>query len=215
MTPQQIMEAARRRYNAIGDTFWSDDEIYQSIYDGELQASIDAPGIMERIYTTTTTAGTQEYAFPTNVLAVKRVTYNGQKLKKITMREDDSITGLNQDTTDQGTPTYYYEFDESIFLRPIPDDALTLKIWAYQEPDTVNATATLELPSVFHMSLVDYVLYQMAFKDSNHNAADRLEKKWEKAIMRMKAWVAKRKRTDSFAAVQDEESSIGSWLGHV
>lgn len=214
MTPTQLVERARNKYNSIGDSFWADQEILDLFTDACTEVAQEALCI-ERTYTTTTVAGTQEYDFPTNTIAIKRVTYNGQKLKKISFREDDSVTGLNQATTTQGTPTYYYIWNNVIALRPLPDAANTLKIFTYNEPSALAITSTLEVPAVFHMRLVDYVLAEMAAKDSNPQAAKYYIDRWEKAKIDIKKWIAKRKRTDSFAVVQDEDQLIESYMGFV
>jgi len=214
MTPTQIEEAARRRYNAVNDTFWSQDEIFQLIFDACQQMARECK-IIERSYSTTTVSSQQEYDFPTDTISIKRVTWNGIKLKPITMREDDGVTGLNMTTTATGTPQYYWIWNYTISLRPIPNDAQTLKIWSYNQPSTLTSTSTIEIPSEFHMELVNYVVQSMAEKDSNFKAAQYYALKWQKALMDAKRWVAKRKRSDSFPTVQDEEQLVESYLGTV
>jgi len=214
MTPSQIEEAARRRYNSVSDNFWSSDEILELLYDACLELAMET-NCIERLYTTTTVAGTQSYAFPTNVVSIKRVTYDDKKLKPINMREDDAITGLNQGTTAQSSPEYYWFYDYTLYLRNIPDAAETLKLWAYVEPSAITSTSTLEVPTEFHMKLVNYIVAEMAAKDSNFEAASYYTKKWEKAKLDVMKALKMRKRADSFGNVQDEESSVGSYLGLV
>lgn len=214
MTPSAIEEAARRRYNSVGDSFWSSEEILELLYDACLELAQETLCI-ERTYSTNTVAGTQEYAFPTNTIAIKRVTYNGQKLKFIDMREDDAVTGLDMSTTSQGTPQYYFVWNETISLRPIPNEAATLKIWTFNEPSSLTTTSTLEIPSLFHMKLVSYILTEMAAKDSNAVAARFYAEKWEKAKLDVKRWMQKRKRRDSFAVVKDDEQLVEAYLGFV
>lgn len=214
MTPVQIAEAARRRYNATSDTFWSDDELYQLIYDAQLQIAREC-FLIERTYTSPTVSGTQEYDFPTNAMAIKRATWNGIKLKPITMREDDAVTGLNQSTTATGTPQYYWTWNYTISLRPIPGSAQTLKLWTYNLPSAVSSTSTLETPAEFHMELVNYVVQCMAEKDSNFKASAFYAQKWAKAMSDLKKWAKQRKRTDGFATVQDENQLVESYLGTI
>jgi hypothetical protein len=212
MTPSQIEEAARRRYNSVSDSFWSSDEIFELIYDACLELALETKCI-ERLFSTTTVASQQDYSFPSNVLAIKRVTYDGKKLKPINMREDDAITGLNQSIASEGSPTFYYQWDYTISLRPLPSDALTLKIWAYVLPSAITSTSTLEIPEEFHMKLVNYIVAEMAAKDSNSDMAVYYSKRWDRAKLDILRWVAVRKRTDAFAVVQDEENSAGTYLG--
>lgn len=214
MTPTQIIQRSRERYNSIGDSFYSDDEVLGLAYDACLMIATECK-LIESTYTTTTVAGTQGYAYPTNVIDLKRVTYNGQKLKPITMRDDDMITILNQETSDTGTPQYYFIWSNTLYLRPVPASALALKLYTHNQPSEISTSSTLEIPSQFHMDIVTYCVSQMAAKDTNMTAAEYFDTKFEKAMLRMKRWAAKRKRGDSFASVQDEERTIGSYLGPV
>jgi len=214
MTPTQIINAARNKYNAIGDSFYSDQELLDLLYEGCLDLTKKVPDIIEAIYSTTSVASQQEYDFPTNTIKIKRITYAGRKLKPITMREDDSITGLNQASTSEGTPQYYFVWNNTISLRPIPSTSSdTIKIYSLNEPAALTISSTLEIPTQFHMDLVNFILTGMCAKDSNANMLVYYEKKWSEAVNEAKKWVKKTKRGDSFAAVQDEDSMFEGYLG--
>jgi hypothetical protein len=206
MTPTQILTAAKNRYNAIGDNFWSDDELLGLLYDACLDLTRES-FLIERTYSTSTVASQQEYAYPTDTIAIKRITYDGKKLIPITLREDDQITGLDQDTTSTGDPTYYFIWNETISLRPIPSTVGTLKIYSYNEPAELLISSTLEIPTQFHMDTVNYIVSEMAAKDKSFNHAKWYLDKWEKTKLRAKAFARKQKRGDAMAHVQDEESN--------
>lgn len=212
MTPTEIETWARQRYNAVNDTFWSQAEILNYMTGACMRAARRC-GLIERTYTTTTVSGTQEYDFPTNAIAIKRVTYNGAKLTPINMREDDAVTGLNMATTSTGTPEYYYIWNYTIALRPIPNAAHTLKIWSLNTPSALSITSTLEIPSQFHEDIIHYINREMALKDSNFNAAKAYGDLWEQSLVEMDKWAKKRKRSDGFATVQDEEKLIEGYYG--
>lgn len=215
MTVTQVLDAIRRKYNAVGDTFFSDAEIYGYMYAGSLQMAREAL-VIENTLTTPSVDGQQNYAYPSQCISIKRITYDGVKLKQITFREDDAITLMDADTTEEGTPRYYYLWDSEIFLRPIPDtSALTIKIYTYSEPQAVSATSTLEIPSQFHYDLVDYCVGEMAMKDSNFNTAEYHRRLWEKHVLDAKRWSQKRKRGDAMLVVQDEETLNESILGSI
>jgi hypothetical protein len=214
MTPSEIITAARNAYNAVGDNFWSDDELLDCIYAAELDLSQRALHI-ERVFTTTTTASTQEYDFPTNVISIKRVTYDGGKLSPISFGEDDALTTNNANTSDSGESQYYMQWNETIILRPIPDAAKELKVYAYVEPQQPSLTSTLEVPSLWHYVIVYYLVYQMAMKDQNVQVADRYERRYEEGIRRAKRWWSKRKRGDRYAVVKNEDAYAVTLLGTV
>lgn len=213
MTPEDIELAARRRYNAVNDTFWSQQEIFDLIYAACLEVADDAYCI-ERTYSTSTVAGTQEYDFPTSANAIKRVTWDGKKLTRIDMIEDDLITGLNQDTTDQGDPEYYWIWNNTISLRPVPSSVGTLKIWTYNTPSEITtATQDVEIPDVHHSRLLNFVLSSMAAKDSNYTAAQYYLALWEKDKIKIRQSMRRAKRGDKFTSVKSEELIAETQIG--
>lgn len=214
MTPTELVTAIRNRYNAVGDTFWSDSEILDLVWGACTEMAREAQ-VIERVYTTTTVAGTQQYAFPTNTIAIKRVTYNGQKLQPISFREDDQLTGLNQSLTTQSTPQYYFVFNEVLYLRPLPDSAVTLEIYSFNAPQEITTTSTLEIPTQYHIDCIDYALSVMHAKEKNFEGAQYYRGEWEKKLARIKNWQRQRLRSDANAAVVNIDTMNESFLGTV
>lgn len=216
MTTSDLVTAIRRQYNSIGDNFFSDEEILNLIYQACLDMNAECDGkLIERVYETSTVASQQEYTYPTNTMAIKRLTYNGKKLSPITFREDDAITGLDQSITSTGTPQYYAIFNDTLYLRPIPSEVGTLKIFSFNEPQSLTISSTLEVPTQFHMNLREYCLAEMAAKDSNNSIVTYYLTAWEKSKVRARKWCMKRKRADAFAQVQDDDNLIENYLGVV
>lgn len=213
MTPTQIETAARRKYNAVSDTFFAQAEILDLIYFAEVELCRAGFLIEGRSTSTSTVIGTRSYAFPSNYISIKRVLYNGMKLKPIDMREDDMITALDEGATDQGTPQYYTIWNETLYLRPIPDAVQTLTIYGYKEPAIPTILDTLEIPSEFHLAIVDYVVSEIAAKDSNFTAASYYRNLWDGHVEKAKRWRQVRYRQDSFKYVKDEEELQASYLG--
>lgn len=212
MTPTQILTAARNKYNAVGDSFYSDDELLHLIYEGSVILATEAKCI-ERVFSTSTVASQQEYTYPTSLIEIKRITYNGEKLKPVNFREDDSLTLGNAATTSTGTPQYYSIWNETIYLRPIPSAVGTLKIFGCVEPQIPGINSTLEVPSMLHIHLVNYVVSEMCDKDENDRFAQKYMEKFLAGVTSAKRWSQKKKRGDAFAVVQDEESLSETILG--
>jgi hypothetical protein len=214
MTSVEVETAARQQYNAVGDTNWSQSEIMSLIYAACLDMARKS-FIIEDVFSSSTVASQQEYSYPTNVISIKRVTYAGAKLEKISFKEDDYLTGQNQATTATGTPTHYAEFNNTIYLRPTPSAVGTLKVFAFVEPQAVTTTSTLEIPTLFHMDLVDFVLSRMYAKDKDFNSAQYFQGLWADHIMEAKKYVKRRYKGDAFAAVQDEEQLGQVGVGYI
>lgn len=216
MTPQQVEEAARRRYNAVNDTYWVQDEIFKIIYEGEQILATEALAIEAKDTSITTVSGTRIYDIPSLVIAIKRIEYNGYKLQPIDFREDDFLTLNNSSTADTGTPQFYTIWNSQIYLRPIPDAAHTLTLYCNKEATLLTtASTTLSTPTFCHSGLIDYTVAQMGAKDQKFEVMDRYDAKWERQVIRIKQWIAKRKRTDGYAVVKDEESMAVTLLGAI
>lgn len=201
MTPTQILTSARNKYNAVGDSFWSDDELLGILYDACVEMTDDAD-MIERTYSTSTVASQQEYSYPLDTTKIKRITFNGRKLYPIDFRIDDDITGYNQSTSSTGTPAYYFIWNDTISLRPIPSDVGTLKIYAYNEPAELTITSVLEIPTQFHKDLIYFIVSEMTAKDKQFDHAQYYLNKWEKAKLRAKAFMRKKRRGDGPAYVK-------------
>lgn len=201
MTPTELADAARRAYNASNnDPFFSNQQMFEWIYDAEMQLCKQA-WVAERVFTATTVAGTQEYQMPTNMFAMKRVQYDGQNLERVTFREDDSYTGGLQTSTEQGTPFAFVLFAEVMYLRPIPDSAKTLKIWGYVHPAAVpTASSTLTTPDDWHIRIKEYLLSQMSAKNKNYDGARWYQDRWD-LILQQAVIDARRKQRGSRNAV--------------
>lgn len=209
MTPGELATYARQQYNSVNDEFFSDEELYKHIW--AAQETLSKESLIENTYNTTTVAGQQEYTYPTNAVAIRRITYDGKRLQRVDFREDDQQTGFDADTTSTGVPTTYVIFDRVIRLRPIPSDALTLQIFSYDRPQEVSSTSTLDVPEEFHLGMVDFLLWRMASKDQNFQSAAYYKAQWDDTLARARQWARKRKLGDSFNVVRDEEAEYSPW----
>ena len=70
MTPSQIETAARRKYNAVGDSLWSTEEIFGLIDAAQLDSCSEGM-LIEKIFTSSTVADQEEYDEPDNVVQIK------------------------------------------------------------------------------------------------------------------------------------------------
>jgi len=204
MTPTELASAARRAYNANdGDTFFSDIQIYEWIYDAEMALAMEA-FVIKTIFTTSTVVGTREYSYPTNAIKVRKVTYDGENIEEITFREDDLLTGADQDSTSTGTPVGFVDFDQVLYLRPIPDAVKTLKIYCYTQPSGVpTASSVLETPDEYHPKIKLYLLAQMSVKDKNYEGARYYQQQWENELVRAGRFEAKKRRGSKARMVQN------------
>lgn len=204
-TLSQLIEDCRQRYNAVGDKFFADSEIFDLIYEAQMEVALETQAI-EKIFTATTVVGQREYDYPTNALRIFRITYDGERLNQISFLEDDSVTGEDENTSNTSTPRYYSIFADRIFLRPVPDEAKTLKIYAHVTPSQLTSdTDALDVNERYVIFVKDYVLSQMYAKDKNNSMVQYHESRWQRALDRIKRADRKRKIGDVYGVVHNDE----------
>jgi len=202
MTPLELEEAARNRYNAIGDNFYSTDMIMDLIYQSQMELALES-FVIERKYTTTSTSGTREYAFPAQAFAIRRVEYDGDKIYPVSL-ESDPKTSTAEIT---GRSAGYAIWNEELILYPTPDtSSLEIAVYSYNRPQAVTTSSVLEVPEEYHLQMIDFILSVMYGKDQNMQMAQYHRDLWEKSIQRIKRQHAKKKHGDQFAVVKDMEN---------
>jgi hypothetical protein len=213
MTPTELVTAARNKYNAVGDSLWSDSELYGLFYEACQELAVESELIQCKDTSITTVASTKAYDYPDHVISIKRVEYDGTKLYRIDDRDADQLNNYGSASGVTGTPRQYWIWNEQIYLEPTPDAAATLTVYGYKDHTAITAATTMQVPEVFHMDLVNYVAAEMAVKDENYQMAAQYQNKWEMSKQKVKRWVAKRRRGDTFAAVKDENAMPVSYIG--
>jgi len=202
-TLSDLVNDCRQRYNAVGDRFFADEELFDLVYEAEMQIAIECQAL-ETIYTTSTVISQREYDYPTRLLRVSRMTYNGERLEPIDFLKDDAMTGSNESTTTTGDPLYYCIFADRLFLRPVPQAVGTIKIYAIAQPIELTAiTDSLSVPERYRPPIKDYVLSQMFAKDKNSNMTGYHENRWQRTIDTIKRFEKKRKVGDSYQVVKN------------
>lgn len=213
MDIQDLLTYAKQQYNAVGDDFFPDAQLYKHVEQAQLELAT-AGLLIEDTLSTTTVAGQQEYSFPATCIAVRRVTYDGQKLMPIDLRDADTVTVFTSGgVAATGTPQYYSVWEKTFALWPTPDAAEELKVWAYCEPQSVDSTSTLAVPSEFHIRIADYLLEKMAAKDKNFQAATYYAGEWAKTLAKARSWARKRRTGDALVFVRDEEKQYQTLIG--
>lgn len=184
MTLAQAIDFVRNRHNAVSDTNWSDAEIY-ALITGRCNEILSIIGLIEAVDTTTTSiAGTQNYAFPTNAVFVKKILYDGYPVKILSIREAESLKEGN--VVASGRPEYAYEWDKNFYFLPIPDEsAKTITMYVEKMHPFIDGGTqmTIDIPEILHFRLLDGVLADMFVKDLNQGMATHYENIWNQKHM--------------------------------
>lgn len=205
MTPAEIETQARNRYNASGDPHFTSAELRNAIYQGELELAHEAC-VIEAVTSTVSVASTQTIAFPTNAIAVKRIEYDGKKIKQGTLNDDPKTSTTEQ----EGTPGKYAIWNDTLYMYPTPDAVKTVKIFHFNEPAVVTtASTTMSVPARYHTDIIDLVLSIMYAKDQNTQMARYHRDLWESNVQKIKRARRKEKTGDSFHVVEDMTGGAG------
>lgn len=201
MTPQDINQAVRERYNAVGDTFFNDNLVYDAIYQAQMIMAQEC-FVIENIYSTTSVAGTRNYAFPTSTMTIRRVEYDGEKVIPASIDKDPKTS-----TTEvSGDPRLYAIWNNEIVFFPTPSaTGDTILIYTYNEPQQVTSNSVLDVPSRYHPDMIDFVLSIFYAKDGNLQMSSFHRNLWESSLARIKRTRAKEKTSDELVVVADYE----------
>jgi len=216
MTITEFLTLARESYNAVGDTFWSDNELLGYAYIAELAIARNGLDI-ERTFTTDSVNGQSEYDYPTNAIQIKRLTYNGAKLQPSSFGEWDALTAMDEDSTTSGEPQYYIQWNDVFILYPTPDTDGTdyIKVRAIVRPTRQSATGAFSVDEQWHPIIMDHTLYRMAVKDQNMAVAKDYKDSFERGLLDVLQWRAKKKRGDRFAIVKITDARPWTVMGSV
>jgi len=223
MTLSQALDYLRTRMNAKSDaTYWTNEELY-ALITAACNEVLGVIGFIEAVDTSiATVSGTQGYAFPSNVVAIKKVLYDGYPVQHVSLREAESFKEGN--VVGSGRPTYWYDWGQSIYFVPKPDDAKTVTLYCEKmhpmigvvDPLTLVLQDTIDLPPVLHFRTMDRVLGMMYGKDLNVNMMTHYEQLWNTvhipAIFQHKMMVKYRGQAPS---VVDSDSTVVSDIGIV
>ncbi len=172
----KLITRTRRRINETSTTFHKDADMIA--YADEAQRYIineTRPLEATSVSTIDSTQDSPEqYDFPDDFIAMRRITLNGFDLFRTTFSEirEAEIREADQN----GLPTMWYEWNDVIYLLPIPgsgNDGEELKLFYYKNPIELTATTDeMELDTRWDSAIIPYMAYLAWIKDEEPDFAD-------------------------------------------
>jgi hypothetical protein len=86
-----------------------------------------------------------------------------------------------------------------------------LVIFCVCEPSEVTVINSLDIPTRYHVAMIDALLASMFAKDANHQMASYHQNKWQNSIARAKRWEMKRLVSDRYSQSKAEEFAPYNW----
>lgn len=201
LTISELIDYVRATYNsAVGDTFFTDDWMYTTIWRAETQLAVEG-WVIEKTYSQSSVSGTRTLGWPHDCLAIYEVRYQGKKLLKVDIEQDP----VNSTNNPSGEPAAYGIWEQQIILFPTPDtNGDTIQIRCYQNAAILKyPTDPLNVPSEYQIGLSDYVVSEMAKKDQNIALSREYKMNWDRIVEKARQNQARRKRADKQARVKD------------
>jgi hypothetical protein len=213
MTLSDLLTYVRRIHNAETDTYWSDEEIRKLVEAG-CNEIICILGLIEAVDTSiTTVAGTQSYAFPSNVVYVRRAYYDNEPMKLVTQRIFDTRDPTGSGAT--GTPKEYFIWNNSLYLSPTPSDAKVLKLFVEKSQTTLTQNSDpILIPDILHYRLCDFVIAHMYAKDLNQSMTTMFMNRWLTShLPAIRLFKRKNLRTGQARVIHDADSGLETDFG--
>lgn len=132
--------------------------------------------------------GQNLYTAPADMLAIRSIYYNSQKLDFYSRAEYDAYVNNNDPQELQsGDPVLYTRHVNDLLLYPKPSSVQAIKIWYFQRPTEVDDVAdTLPFAAEYHIRMVEYCLQQAYQTDEDWDAAERMKGQFEDGMTRLK-----------------------------
>jgi len=120
-------------------------------------------------------AGTATYTFPTDMLSMQTLYFDGLRIPFLKRQEYDQYVNSSDPKEElTGTPTLWTRWGRQFTLYPEPDTSITngIKILYIQTPTAVDdPTDALPFPTEYHNRIVEYVLQQAYEVDEDWDAS--------------------------------------------
>lgn len=178
----ELKLSVKRQFGDESAVQITDDDILRWVEQGQDEITRENEEILEARTTINLVAGTDEYAFPADLLTLRSVKIKDGSdslgyvpVKKLGLAQFELSVERYQGIPGFGSPTFIYTtYESKIFLFPVPQNSTTagLKLLYSKKPTVPVLDADeLGLPPAYHMSLVKYCLVQAYELDENWEAS--------------------------------------------
>lgn len=181
MIVSDIQTRVKRQFGDEAGVQITDADIIRYINDGQRKIVSQNESLLQKITTTASVNGQDEYAMPVDSLILRSVSYKSPtdlsyyKLKGLTLSEfDEYVNGWDGDAFGSSTPLVFMLYGSNITLFPKPDHdfADAIKIYYTRVPtDVANPNDVPDLPVLYHEVLVQYCMSQAYIMDEDIEAA--------------------------------------------
>lgn len=175
MNVGEIKSRVMRTFGDESGAQITSDDIVRWINDGQMEIA-RLNHLLEQKATADVIAAQDAYAYPVDCLEIWALRHDNRKLRGLSMQQADEYITNAEDSHNyqQGIPTVYWAWEETLYLYPVPDSPIVggLTMYYSKVPAQVVADVDIpELPVKYHPKIVDYCLKQAYELDEDYNAS--------------------------------------------
>lgn len=196
LTVLGVKTRVKRKFGDEAGVQLTDDDILRFINDAQRRIVSRNDSLLEKTATANSVVGQQEYTLPTDLLKFKSMSYKGstgtsyQQMQGYTLNELNLyVSDWDASTVNSGIPVVYAIHAGKFVVYPIPNEAVTaaFKIYYCRKPtDMILDADTLDLPELYHDTVVDLVLQDAYEMDEDWPAASAKSAQTNQNIDRLK-----------------------------
>lgn len=171
MTVQQIINRIRRTFGDDSAVQINDSDIIGWINEAMKEIVVQL-NLLQVIGTAATVANQSNYTLPADNLRLHSVKWQGNSLRYLSLEQAEESLPNKDDAANfpVGIPTHYWVWGNTITIYPAPasSGATDLKIYYNRMPVDVAAVGDIpELPTIYHIRIIEYCLAQAHDLDDN------------------------------------------------
>jgi hypothetical protein len=172
---QDVADAVKRQFGDESGAQITDTDIMRWANQGQLELARKTK-YSKTTTTTASVANQTQYSLPgVNIISIESVMYDNVPLEQRSFSNVQELLLKTEDPTGNSrtTPSLWYEYDDSIFLYPVPKiDGKSIVLFCTVQPPTLTSMFdTLSIPDTHYTTLIDYALQQAYELDDDWNGS--------------------------------------------
>lgn len=185
ITVQDVNVRVKHQFGDEAGVQVSDDDILRWINDGQREI-VQKNSILRAKADTNIVNGQNKYTFPSDILTLNNITYEGKPLKAMSFQDAQQyILNIDPGLVETGTPLFWYEWANELSLYPKPDADIVngLTIYYIKLPSKVTSSIDkLSLPDRYFDRLMEYVMSKAYEMDDDIAASNNQLQKMEASL---------------------------------
>lgn len=213
LTVQAILTRVQRAFGDSAGVQIDQTDIIRWINDAQREIVMKNQ-LLQAIGTTAVVAGQTGYSLPADLLTLRSIKVDGNKLRPLTLSEAETAIPDFDSTANypSGTPTHFWIWANSFTVYPAPTSVnLQFKIYYTRQPaDIANLVDTPELPVQYHNRIVEYCLQQAYELDENWAASQAKAQQFDQGVNQLKDNIDWAER-DFYPSITSTDVELTGW----